>query len=181
MRKLYFLTILVMSCSSARLTIDNIKSGNDLERAKLVTVQEYFNDFYDTGMNSSWDNSWYKLYEDRKYIYYGQKKVRSQSNLQYFKKVDKDSLTHDFPNYREFNDKQFSKTIFDKILSQIDNDRPNCNQSSSNLEHHYKISEGKIFITFHVSTICDSKDKYSKSYYLTLLSNDLSVIDHKKE
>jgi hypothetical protein len=63
-----FVILFLTSCGFTKVQTEEAKAGNCLNKAHSVTPHEYFNDFYNTSMNSAWDNSWYKLYETIDFI-----------------------------------------------------------------------------------------------------------------
>ncbi len=178
---IYLILLFLTSCGLTKVNIEKVKAGNYLDKAKVVSSQVYFNDFYDTGMNSAWDNSWYKFYETTDFIYYGQKNQWNNSRLQSFKKVNKDSLNTYLPGYMLFNPDKFYQIIRDSIITKIDNAPNPCAQSTGKLKHDYLLKDGNIHVRFTYSKTCYKFLPITTQYKMILSGNDLSIISSKVE
>ncbi len=182
-----FLTLLFVSCGTGNsyVNYNDAKNGNELSRAKEVSVNDFFKHRMESEIKSIPGKDWMILNEQNGFVYFGKFKVQNKSidyqTIEPFYKVNKAHLEKKFPSYENTTGKHVKGKFFHQFIKPLLKEEvyPVCGESYTidYSKKDYKLTDKGIETDVEFTAKCYKKKLFDAKIQATLSAKSLAVLN----
>lgn len=179
----YILITFLWVCSvnsffSSGFSIEKIKQGELLEKAKATTFEVFFEHWMDRNVKKATEGTWVSLYKNEEFLYFGWATFESLTSttpsVKEFYKAPMADISEKFPNY----EKVHGNSIREKLEEIISKFVAKPCEVTVTLGFKVTLDEDTLVIETPCSVKLESDPKSQKfNYYIVLDKNSLKLIE----
>ena len=182
MNRIAFIILLsiLTACQTTKQAIsyEKVTNGKDLEKIYSISVDSFLNQWVHNRKIQKVDLNVKELNKDNQYTYFGKPKLGLTKTKRTFFKVQTDTLTEHFPDYKNFYGEELIQFLWKKVIPKEDVDLWNSSRTIQQNEikskcpyrknkpiNHYSLIDKKVIYTMSWDIECEELEKLKNKLY----------------
>lgn len=176
-----FLLFVLTSCKATKqtATYEKINSGQNLDKVALISLDSFFNQWVFNRKIQKVDLNIRELNKDNQFTYFGKPRLGLTQTKWTFFKVYSDTLTKQFPNYKDFFGDELRNYLWTKVIPKEDIDLWNYNRTTQQNTmkakcpykknkpiHKYTLIDHKVILTMTWEIECEELERLKSKKYM---------------
>ena len=179
MTRLILISILFLlsSCKATKqiVTFEKVSNGQDLEKVTLISFDNFFNQWVFNKRIQKIDLNIREIYTDSLFTYFGKPRPGITQVSWTFFKVNTDTITERFPNYKDFYGIELKDFLWTESIPEEDVElwnynrttqqnkmKPNCPYKKNKPIQTYSLIDKTVILTMTWEIKCDELEKLDR-------------------